>query len=70
MLYWTDVHDPTGALALHHDCPVAGTVEVSLDWKFCPWCGRGLVRAIAKARKDNPAAARMADDPLTDWADI
>ena len=47
------VTGPTGqtTIKLLHDCEVVGcTVEISDDWNLCPWCGRGLIRAIAKAR--------------------
>ena len=47
--------------ALIHDCAVVGEVEVSDDWRFCPWCGKGLVRAIRKALNDDPWARPVND---------
>jgi len=47
------------AVSLTHDCPVVGDVEMSSDWRLCPWCGAGLVRAIAAAKEAEPRLARM-----------
>ena len=37
------------APVLAHDCDQVGDVTISEDWRFCPWCGRGLTMAIRRA---------------------
>lgn len=40
---------------LAHDCQVVGEIEIAEDWLFCPYCGRGLKRAIKTAQRDKGA---------------
>ena len=41
---------PNGpAPVLAHDCEQVGEVQLSQDWRFCPWCGRGLTMAIRRS---------------------
>lgn len=30
-----------------HNCERVGDVELSEDWRHCPWCGMGLTRRKA-----------------------
>ena len=70
-VFWSHMpNHPERYIVLNHECPVVGIVEVSHDWRFCPWCGCGLVRAIATARADNPLAAQLSGDNSPNWADI
>ena len=40
------------ATTYRHDCPNVGDVELSDDWRFCPWCACGLTRAKARAERE------------------